>query len=69
MDEALIGRHLARRDPIEQPVDLGEIRRRRDDAEGYGPRGKNFIDHVDIPAPVLAADERLAAEHPHRVRG
>ena len=48
---------------------LGEIRRLRDDAEGYGPRGKNFIDHVDIPAPVLAAYERLAAEHPQQVRG
>jgi uncharacterized SAM-binding protein YcdF (DUF218 family) len=43
---------------------LGEIRRLRDDADGYGPRGQNFIDHVDIPAPVLAAYERVAAEHP-----
>lgn len=31
---------------------LGEIRRLRDDENGYGPRGKNFIDHVDIPPEV-----------------
>jgi len=47
---------------------LGEIRRLRDDADGYGPRGRNFIDHVDIPEPVLAAYERVAAEHPELVR-
>jgi hypothetical protein len=47
---------------------LGEIRRLRDDADGYGPRGRNFIDHVDIPGPVLAAYERVAAAHPELVR-
>ncbi len=47
---------------------LGEIRRLRDDADGYGPRGRNFIDHVDIPVPVLAAYERVAAAHPELVR-
>lgn len=31
---------------------LGEIRRLRDDENRYGPRGKNFIDHVDIPPEV-----------------
>lgn len=34
---------------------LGEIPRLRDDAEGYGPCGKNFIPHVDIPYEVEAA--------------
>ena len=47
---------------------LGEIRRLRDDAQGYGPHGRNFIDHVDIPEPVEAAYERVAAAHPELVR-
>jgi len=47
---------------------LGEIRRLRDDADGYGPRGRNFIDHVDIPEHVLAAYERVATAHPELVR-
>ncbi|MFF1817699.1 YdcF family protein [Kribbella sp. NPDC058245] len=47
---------------------LGEIRRLRDDPDGYGPRGHNYIDHVDIPAPVEAAYQQLATAHPHLVR-
>lgn len=39
---------------------LGEIRRLRDDEDGYGPRGRNFLPHIDIPEPVLAAWQRLA---------
>lgn len=40
---------------------LGEIPRMRDDEEGYryGPRGKGFIVHVDIPEGVLEADRVL----------
>lgn len=38
---------------------LGEVRRLRDDADGYGPRGAGFIGHVDVPADVLAAAARL----------
>lgn len=38
---------------------LGEVRRLHDDEEGYGPRGAGFIDHVDVPDEVLAADRRL----------
>lgn len=38
---------------------LGEIVRLRDDENGYGPRGKNFIDHVEIPLEVLEAFERV----------
>lgn len=34
---------------------LGEIARLRDDAQGYGPRGKNFIAHEDIPPQVEEA--------------
>ncbi|EPK7358710.1 YdcF family protein [Kluyvera intermedia] len=41
---------------------LGELPRLRDDAEGYGPRGKDFIAHVDIPEDVEEAWQRLAAE-------
>jgi uncharacterized SAM-binding protein YcdF (DUF218 family) len=40
---------------------LGEIRRLRDDKNGYGPRGRNFIAHVDIPDAVLASYTRLIA--------
>jgi uncharacterized SAM-binding protein YcdF (DUF218 family) len=38
---------------------LGEIPRLRDDAAGYGPRGRGFIPQVEIPAPVEAAHARL----------
>lgn len=47
---------------------LGEIRRLHDTPDGYGPRGHNFIDHVDIPDRVLASYTRLAAQHPDVVR-
>lgn len=45
---------------------LGEIPRLRDD--GYGPAGKNFIDHVDIPASAEAAWDRLSQRYPHLLR-
>ncbi len=40
--------------PIERYVDLlmGEIPRLTDDAEGYGPRGREYIAHVSIPEAV-----------------
>lgn len=43
--------------PIERFVSLilGEIPRLRDDATGYGPRGRGFIAHVDIPPAVEEA--------------
>ena len=34
---------------------MGDIARLQDNAEGYGPQGKNFIAHVDIPESVLMA--------------
>ena len=34
---------------------MGEIPRLRDDEAGYGPRGKGFIPHVDVPSEVEAA--------------
>ena len=40
---------------------MGEIPRLRDDENGYGPVGKGYIAHVDIPPSVLAAYEQLKA--------
>jgi uncharacterized SAM-binding protein YcdF (DUF218 family) len=31
---------------------LGEIERIHDDENGYGPKGRNFLPHVEIPEPV-----------------
>ncbi len=42
---------------------MGEIPRLRDDQEGYGPKGKNFIAHVDIPDNVLEAYARLQTKY------
>lgn len=41
---------------------LGELPRLRDDAQGYGPRGKNFIAHVDIPDDIEQAWRQLTAD-------
>jgi uncharacterized SAM-binding protein YcdF (DUF218 family) len=38
---------------------MGEIPRLRDDPDGYGPRGKSFIAHVDIPEHIEAAYAQL----------
>ncbi|KAL2444491.1 hypothetical protein ABEF95_016908 [Exophiala dermatitidis] len=38
---------------------MGEIPRLRDDENGYGPNGKGYIAHVDIPPQVEAAWSRL----------
>lgn len=42
----------------------GEIPRLRDDALGYGPNGKRFIGHVDVPDDVEAAWTRVSAALP-----
>jgi uncharacterized SAM-binding protein YcdF (DUF218 family) len=47
---------------------MGEIPRLRDDENGYGPRGRGFIGHVDIPADVLAAFARLLPSYGQHVR-
>ncbi|KAJ5702669.1 hypothetical protein N7488_010217 [Penicillium malachiteum] len=39
---------------------LGEVPRLRDDKDGYGPQGRNFISHVDIPPSVEVAWSRLS---------
>jgi hypothetical protein len=47
---------------------LGEIPRLRDDEQGYGPNGQDFIAHVDIPDGVLRAYRCLSARYPSLVR-
>ena len=48
---------------------MGELPRLADNAGGYGPEGKNFIVHVDIPDDVRNAYERLIPVYGHHVRG
>ncbi len=40
---------------------MGEIPRLRDDENGYGPKGKEFISHVDIPKEVSNSYQRLVS--------
>ncbi|KAK9368224.1 hypothetical protein V1509DRAFT_103010 [Lipomyces kononenkoae] len=40
---------------------MGEIPRLRDNEEGYGPKGRGFIAHVEVPAHIEAAWSRLRA--------
>ncbi|RDW72340.1 YdcF family protein [Aspergillus mulundensis] len=41
---------------------MGEIPRLEDDEGGYGPRGRGFIPHVDVPVEVEEAWTRLRAD-------
>lgn len=47
---------------------LGEIPRLSDTPDGYGPCGKNYLAHVDIPAEVSDAFLLLKANFPHLLR-
>lgn len=47
---------------------LGEIPRLTDDENGYGPCGKNFIAHTDVPDDVRSAFETLRSYAPALVR-
>lgn len=47
---------------------LGEIPRLSDDENGYGPKGKNFIAHVDIPLEVQMAFHSLRDKYSELVR-
>ncbi|EXG81206.1 YdcF family protein [Cryptosporangium arvum] len=40
---------------------MGEVPRLTDDEHGYGPAGRGFIAHVDVPAPVREAHAALLA--------
>ncbi|WP_134741347.1 YdcF family protein [Nocardioides sp. 503] len=52
--------------PLERWVALvvGEVPRLRDDPDGYGPRGRGYQAHVDVPADVESAHAALLAAHP-----
>ena len=41
----------------------GEIQRLTDDENGYGPRGRGFLPHVDIPEDVEAAWRHIMGSH------
>ncbi|MNE90440.1 hypothetical protein D3C80_1879540 [compost metagenome] len=43
--------------PVERYLSLvlGELPRLRDNVDGYGPMGRDFIAHVEIPAEVRSA--------------
>jgi hypothetical protein len=49
--------------PMEKYLQLlmGEVDRLTDDEHGYGPRGRDFVVHVDVPAEVRAAADVLRA--------
>ena len=47
---------------------LGEIPRLTDDENGYGPNGKDFIAHVEIPLVVKEAFESLCENYSNLVR-
>ena len=40
---------------------IGEVRRLRDNEDGYGPRGRNYLPHVEIPEVVLESYLRVSA--------
>lgn len=47
---------------------LGEIPRLSDNEDGYGPDGKDFIAHVDVPEEVRNAFDELCKEYAGAVR-
>ncbi len=47
---------------------MGEIPRLSDNADGYGPKGKGYITHVDIPKEAEDAFEELKREYADMVR-
>lgn len=47
---------------------MGEIPRLSDDIYGYGPKGKGFIAHVDIPNEVVEAFSELKEEYSELIR-
>ena len=56
--------------PLERYLTLlmGEISRLSDTPEGYGPSGKGYIAHVEIPEEVETAFTQLKREYPGMVR-
>lgn len=40
-------------------VSFRRMVRLKDDEQGYGPNGKNYMNHVDIPQKVWSAYQRI----------
>lgn len=38
---------------------IGEIKRIKDDENGYGPKGKNYMIHIDVPQAILEAAQHI----------
>lgn len=47
---------------------MGEIPRLMDNEQGYGPKGKGYIAHVEVPGEVVAAFERLKKRYVARAQ-
>ena len=47
---------------------MGEISRLRDDEKGYGPKGKDYIVHIDIPDNVKKAFSELEQKYGNLIR-
>lgn len=47
---------------------MGEIPRLMDDSNGYGPNGKDYIAHVDVPCSVKQAFEELKIIYGDKIR-
>lgn len=49
-------------------LQMGEIPRLSDTKDGYGPNGKNYIAHVDIPVEVIDAFDYLKVHYNSSIR-
>lgn len=47
---------------------LGEMKRIIDNDEGYGPMGKNYIVHVDVPPNVIMAYKKILSQYKQYLR-
>lgn len=47
---------------------MGEIPRLQDDANGYGPHGKNYLAHVAIPTAIEESFTHLTKDYPNLIR-
>ena len=69
-DELVYAENIHGMWPIKRYVNLlmGEIPRLSDDENGYGPKGANYIAHMDIPENVMIAFEELKAVYGSETR-
>lgn len=47
---------------------MGEIPRLRDDENGYGPKGRNYLAHVAIPTTIEESFSHLTKDYPNLIR-